>query len=260
MPDFAATLRDSFGVFAAHPKLIVPKLIIAVLYSYLLLVTADLSLQAVQSPSAGLLVPLLLTLVAVLLVNFVDIGASAMYSFLVEDARKKRGVSLLRSLKACFPKAWAIVPSVVLVELAFIALTFILSVPASLLFVSESDYFIAYSIAYGLLLLAVVFFFYLLYPVLVFEKVSALGALKRSFSLSLENCAGVSKATLLSFFLSVASFAVAFLIELFPQGEGTIVFWVVFILVRLLTAYVYAYLYILNPVFYFNYVKGVVGK
>jgi len=43
MNKFRNTLKDSFEIFVQHPKFIIPKLVIALLYSIVILLTADIA-------------------------------------------------------------------------------------------------------------------------------------------------------------------------------------------------------------------------
>ena len=163
-------------------------------------------------------------------------------------------MSLQKAIKEVFSNTGKIIFPVLAVEAAFLVLIVILSAPLSYFIVSEDAYSILFSGLYAIVVLGVVFFFYHLYPVVVFEKRGFFGSLKRSIDLSLKNRSDIAKASVLSFILSLLSFAIAASIEFLPQGNNWL-FFGAFLVVRFLTAYVYTYLYILNPVFYLQYVK-----
>ncbi|HZX34835.1 MAG TPA: hypothetical protein VFF09_05655 [archaeon] len=257
MSRFLETLKSSFSVFVQHPKFILPKLFIAFLYSIMILLTADVAVSAFTEPSQEVLANSLVLLFVLIVLNVLDVFISSMYPFMVKDVMRKNGVvSISKSFKEALSRAKVIMPSVLSVEFGFLVLSFILSVPLALLILSESDYTIIFSLLYVLLILAAVFFFFLLYPITAFENVSILESFRRSIRLALKNRADFAKATLLSFALSALSIGIGFSLEIFPQNEGTALFWLAFIIVRLLTAYVYSYLYVLNPMFYFNYVAA----
>jgi len=253
MSRFADTLRDSIRIFAANPKFIVPKLIISILYSITLVFTAELAVDALAEPAIGALFPLLALLAAVLAISFLDIIAGAMYPFMVADVKSGRRVSLGSAFGSVMGNAGKILPPVILVEASILAVIFIISVPLSLLIVSESDYTLVFTAIYLAIVVAVVFLFYSLYPVLAFEKVKFMDSFRRSIGISMGNRREVGKATIVSVALSSISFLLAFAIEFLPQSEGTLLFWAAFVIIRFLTAYVYAYLYVLSPVFYLAY-------
>ncbi|HLC92253.1 MAG TPA: hypothetical protein VJH23_00945 [archaeon] len=253
MSRFFETLQSSLRIFLENPKFILPKLLISFLYSITILLTASVAADVLADPALSLLPMLLALLLAVLAVGVLDIVVSAMYPFLVKDALARRKVSIFSSLKQVASNAGKILPPLLILEAGVLAAIFILSIPLSILIVSESDYSLIFTGIYVLLILAAVFFFYTLYPLVAFEKLGALESFRRSIAISLKNKRDVAKATILSLLLSVLSLAIAFAIEYFPQDEGTALFWFAFIIIRFLTAYVYTYMYVLNPVFYLNY-------
>ncbi|PIN85844.1 MAG: hypothetical protein COV47_00035 [Candidatus Diapherotrites archaeon CG11_big_fil_rev_8_21_14_0_20_37_9] len=255
MSRFVDSIKSSLELFARHPKFIVPKLLIAGAYSVLLLYTADISLLALEDPSLFVLTDLALLFFSAVVMLIFDTVVSSMYPFMAVQAQKGN-VSLRKAFSEASSRFSVVLPSALAVEFGFLAITFIVSIPLGILyFVSEAVYIVAFSVVYAALLLSAVFFFYPLLPVASFEKISVKDSLKRSINLSLKNKWDVAKVTLLSAFLSLLSYALAFAIEFFPQEEGTLFFWAAFIIVRFATAYVYSYLYVLNPLFYFELVK-----
>ncbi len=269
MGKFAATLKDSIEIFSANPVLIVPKLTVAALYSALILATTSLFTGPLE-PSVAMLVDLLLLLFSSIVVSLLDTFMSSMYPIMVRQVWAGEKVSLSSALKGAAAKAPQTIPPVIIIELCFLAIialfwlvsSFIVPLGSAMDGGAADPYQLAFSVFYLALAVAVVFLFYLIFPVAVYENVSVLEALRRSVSLSLCRKAEVAKATILSFAVSGLSFALAFLINLFPGEEGTMFFWSAFIIVRFLTAYIYTYLYILNPVFYLNYIEaaeGVIG-
>ncbi len=255
MNKFVKTLASSIEIFSEHPKFIIPKLIIAVFYSITLLWTVDLTADAILAPSSEIIVSLLVLLAGTLIVGVLDIIASSMYPFMVEQTKKGK-ISIKKALDLSLKKSMEIIPSVLVVEFIFLGLAVVLFIPFFFLAYFFGDFFILiFYLIYAVFLFLVVFLFYSIYPVLAFEKNSLIGSLKRTIDLSMNNKRDVTKATGISFVISMLSFAIAFVIEFIPQQEGTIFFWLAFIIVRFLTAYVYSYLYVLNPVFYLEYGK-----
>ncbi|MFH1391839.1 MAG: hypothetical protein ABIH20_06000 [Candidatus Diapherotrites archaeon] len=256
MSKFSITLKDSYNIFLQEPKFVFPKLIIALLNSVLILLAADLAIQVLVEPTTELLVTTIILLGATIIVSLADIFVGAMYPFMVEQVKDKKKLNLSKAFESTVKKARVIFPSIIAVEFGFLVLTFIVSLPLSFLIVSEDAYAIFFSGIYVVLLLGFVFLFYILYPLLAYEKVSVKDSIKRSIDFSMKNKNAVGKATILSSLLSLISFAIAFSIELFPLGSESYLFWIAFILVRFLTAYVYSYLFVLSPVFYLKYKAG----
>ena len=259
MTKFSETLKDSFEVFSANPKFIIPKLLIAILNIFLLIATADLTNQFVVAQEFDTLTPLLanvtLIFVGTLIVTLIDLFVGSMYPFMVEQVKNKKSLDLRAAFSSAWKKIGVTMPTLIGIELAFILFAFIVSVPLAMLFVEEFDYFVLFSGVYLVLILIIVFFFYLIYPIVALEKNSAVASIRKSIAFSLKNKGDVAKATVISFLLSAISFGLAFLIEFFPASEESGFFWVAFVIVRFLTAYVYSYLFVLNPVFYLHYVK-----
>lgn len=257
MSRFAETLKSSLEIFLKHPRLIIPKLIVALLYSFTILATTGLLENAIADPSLSLLTQTVLLLGFVIAIGLVDIVASATYPFMVGDARSGKKVSVIGALARVFSRPRKILVPAIIVEMGLVLALFLLSLPLSFMIAAESDYTLAFTLVYAAVVLAVVFLFYSLYPVLAYEKGSSVvGSLKRTIEISIRNKPEVGKATAVSLLLSLLSIAIAFTIEFFPQNEGTPLFWLAFIIIRFLTAYVYSYLYVLNPVFYLEYAKG----
>ena len=253
MSKFNNTLKDSFKIFVENPKFVIPKLVIAFLYSVIILATMNLSISAVQEPTMELLIYSIILLGVTIVISLADIFVGLMYPFLVKQVKKNQAIHLRNAARSALKKSFKSIPSVLAVEAGFVLIILLLALPLGFLIDSLDLYMVISSILYIAVLLAVVFLFYSLYPILVFEKESIIGSLKRSISVSLKNRKEVLKVTLLSFVLSLLSYVIAFSIEFFPGGNSSIWFWTAFIIVRVLTAYVYSYLFVLNPIFYLNY-------
>ncbi|MCR4336050.1 MAG: hypothetical protein NUV57_05980 [archaeon] len=255
MSKFSGTLRDSYNIFLKEPKFILPKLIIALLNSVLILLVADLAIQVLAEPTTELLVTAIILFGATIIVSLADIFVGAMYPFMVEQVKDKKKLDLSKAFESTVKKAGVIFPSIIAVEFGFLVLTFIVSLPLSFLIVSDDVYAVFFSGVYVILLLGFVFLFYILYPLLAYGKgkISIKDSLKKSIDFSLKNKEAVGKATLLSSLLSLLSVAIAFSIEFLPVDADISLFWIAFIIVRVLTAYVYSYLFVLNPVFYLHY-------
>ena len=253
MSKFSNTLKDSFKIFIENPKFVLPKLVIAFLYSVMILATIELSISAIAEPTMDLLIVSIILLGATIVISLVDIFVGLMYPVLVKQVKSNQAIHLRNAAKTVLKNSFKSFPSIIAVELGFVLVVFLLSLPLVFFIESIDLYMVFSSILYIVILLVVIFLFYSLYPILIFEKESIVGSLKRSINVSLKNKKEISKVTLLSFFLSLLSYGIAFSIELFPGGNSSIWFWAAFIIVRILTAYVYSYLFVLNPIFYLNY-------
>jgi len=261
MGRFFKTLKDSLDFFSDYPLLILPKLIVAALYSVLILATAGLILDSSGLDATDLAAALLL-LVLTLILGLLDTFASSMYPFLVRQIRGGKKLDLMKGLSEAFCLAPRTMPPALIIEGIFLAMlfafwivfSFLLPLPSSPQPMVSDPYELVFSGFYILLAVAAVYFFYSIFPVAAFENRGIIGSLRRSVSLTLQAKADIAKATAVSFMVSGLSFALAFAISLF--GEENLWFWAAFIIVRFLTAYIYAYLYVLNPVFYLNYFAG----
>lgn len=259
MSKFNNTLKDSFQIFVQHPKFIIPKLVIVLLYSVVILLTVDIASSVLLEPDSDLLIPLLINSIILLggtmLLSLLDLFIGSMYPFMVSQVKEKKELNLRESFNKALKKVRSTMPPLITIEILFLVITALISIPLSFMIVNEAEYFLFFSIFYVIILLGMVFLFYLIYPIAALEKLSIKESLKKSISISMKNKGDIGKATILSFVLSGLSFGIAILMEFFPGGE-TILFWLAFIIIRLLTAYVYSYLFVLNPVFYFNYAKA----
>lgn len=260
MSKFKNTLKDSFEIFVHHPKFIIPKLVIALLYSIIILLTADIASSILLEPDPDLLFPILINSILLLggtmVLSLLDLFIGSMYPFMVSQVKEKNELILRDSFNKALKKIGSTMPPLIIIEILFLIVIVLVSIPLGFVIVNEAEYFLLFSILYAIILLGIVFLFYLIYPIVAFEKLSIKESLKKSISISMNNRGAVGKATIMSFVLSSLSFGIAFLIEFFPGGEGSILFWIAFIIIRFLTAYVYSYLFVLNPVFYFNYAKA----
>jgi len=259
MSKFNNTLKDSFQIFVQHPKFIVPKLLIALLYSIVILLTADIASTILLEPDPDLLIPILINSIILLggtmFLSLLDLFIGSMYPFMVSQVKEKKELNLRESFNKALKKVRSTMPPLITIEILFVVVIALISIPLSFVIVNEADYFLFFSIFYVLILLGIVFLFYLIYPIVALEKLSIKESLIKSISISMKNRGDVGKATILSFVLSGLSFGIAFSIEFFPGGE-TILFWIAFIIIRFFSAYAYSFLFVLTPVFYFNYAKA----
>jgi len=265
MSSFINVLKDSYALLLAEPKLFIPKLIVAALFSIPLLLFPELALEAIALRTEQVLINTIWVLgVFIIASTLVDILINAMYPFMVRDYFDKKPISISNAFKDSIGKFFVVAPAVLAVELLTIVIVFVASFPLAMAFLSGNIVFIAAAVAVTLAVLFIVLvLFYLVYPISTLEKNHFIGALGKSISLSLKNKGDISKATALTFMISLLAFALAFAVTIYSKSgfvEGSVIALLLFIGVRFATAMLYAYQYVLNPVFYLEYEKNKVMK
>ena len=260
MTNLFVVLTDSFTTILKKPKLFLPKLFIAVLYSIQILFLPSLTLASINSPTIELLNQLIFWIVYLFFVIIIDTLVSAMYPFLIKDFFEKKEIFFQSALKKAFKKFFVIVPTILLIEFLFLGVIFVLSIPLTIFFISNNFFGV---VILGIVILLSVFlfavFFYMIYPVVTLEKTNIFSSIKRSISISKKNFFNVSKVTIISYAISLLSIILAFAIELFNSNEqmiGSFLALLLFIVIRFVTALFATYQYVLNPVFYLEYEKG----
>ena len=265
MSGLMKVLNDSYALLLAEPKLFIPKFIVAALFSIPLLLFPGLALEALAIRSEEILVSTMWTLgVFIIASTLVDILVNAMYPFMVRDYFDKKPISLSASFRESIGKFFVVAPAVLAVELLTITIAAIASIPLAVAVVSGNIIFIAIAATVLLIVFFIVLvLFYLVYPVSALEKNHFIGALRQSVAISMKNRGDISKATLLTFAISLIAFVLAFAVTIYSKMgfvEGSIIALLLFLGVRLATAMLYTYQYVLNPVFYLEYEKNRVLK
>ena len=257
MSRFMITLRESLEVFSENPKLILPKLLVSFLYSIVFVLVAGLIVNLFKDPESASLVGTIALFALEVVFVLVDIFVNLMFPHMVKQHRDKKKVSLRKSFRYVLSNLSAALP-VLLIYLALIVLSLIWMGLFLILFYNGKpleETLLSFAAPIIALAAFIAFFFYLIFPIATLEKPRLLDSLKRSARLSISNWHDVAKALILSTVLSLASLALAFAVNIVPP-ESSAVFWAVFVVVRFLTAYINTYLYVLSPVFYFNYAKA----
>jgi len=261
MSRFTKTLADAFLTLKKCPKLFLPKLLIAFFYSLPMLALPGLTLDVLADPvpDPEIAVALIGWLGFILIVALVDIFINALYPVMVRQFYSKGRVSFVPAFGEAKNKFLVVLPSVLAVEsLGFIA-AFLLALPLAFFTVAGDAFLQGISVLAMLaVFFAMVVLFFMLYPVATLEQRGIIGTIKRTLSLSRKNFWDVAKASSVSFGISLVSFALAFGIKLAGTANpaGGIVIFLLFVLVRFLTAVLSAYQYVLNPVFYMQYARG----
>ena len=261
MTKFFTIISESFVLLEKEPKLFVPKILVAFLYSIPVIFLPSLAVASFAAPSPELFGSLMFWFVFSFASLIIDAVVSAMYPFLVKDFFEKKQISLKAALDSSLKKSSIVVPAALLVEILFVAFVILLSFPFVFFVVTENMLGVA---AIVLVALAVIFllavFFFLIYPVMSLEKNGVVSSIKRSFFLSRKNFSDASKAAAFSFVLSIASFAFSFAVDFFSgkgQIAGAAIAFLLFVSIRFATALIATYQYVLSPVFYLEFVKGV---
>ncbi len=258
---FRKLLLESFNVLYRNPKLFLPKLIVAAVYSIGLLLMAFLlikSLLLILSASTGMLSAEQLSLMPALFVLslfalafsifslVLDILVNAMYPVLVSDYRKKKKLSLKRAFGFALGKSLRIIPLMLVVV---ISISFLLLAVFNFLIEFHSISMELFVVLFLVVSFILIVFLYMFYPVVMLEDVSALKGLKRSFLMGKQNFLLVSKASTIPFILSIASAAIAFFVYF------NVFFLVLFVGLRFIIALFYTYHMVLNPTLYFSVQK-----
>ncbi len=249
-------IKDSFVLLAEQPKLFIPKLIVAALYSVPILFLPKIAIDSFTAPNPGLFDLLLFYLFFTIFSSVVDVSVNAFYPFFVKEYRKKKTVSFGNAWKEFRKRAKVIIPSTLLIEFFAFVVLFLLAMPISVsLFIHNDLLFVFFVMLSLVFIIAIAVLFFLIYPVVSLEKKGIFGSIARSINLSLSNLKNVSSIALFSFAFSLLTFAISFMIEfssdLFSKGT----FLVVFIILRVLVSVVATYQYILNPVFYMECIE-----
>lgn len=266
MTSFFDVLNDSFSLLAKEPKLFIPKLAVAALFSIPLLIFPELALEALSlKADLNAVMNTLFALAAFVIVSsLVDILVNSMYPFMVRDYFEKKPVSISNAFLESLGKFFVVAPAVLAVELLTILLAVIASFPLGIAILTGNIGIIALVVLATLAVFFIVLvLFYLIYPVSTLEKNHFIGALMQSASLSMKNKSDITKATAITFLISIVAFILAFAVNIYMKTgniEGSILALLLFIGVRFATAMLYTYQFVLNPVFYLEYEKNKVLK
>jgi len=272
MSGFIKVLKDSFELLSREPKLFIPKLIVAGLFSIPLLAFPELAFETLAlnkvTPGSNAIAPLTNALWAIgafiIASSLIDVLVNAMYPFMVNDYFEKKPISISGAFRKSMGKFFVTAPAVLAIELLTIVIAILASIPLALAVLSGNYAIVALVIAATLLLFFIIFvLFYFVYPLATLEKSHFIGALRQSVSLSMKNKGDISKATALTFVISLLAFFLAFAVNFYSKTgfvEGSIIALLLFIGIRFATAMLYTYQYVLNPVLYLEYEKNKVMK
>ncbi len=248
-----ASFRKAAGLIFRHPKLLVPKALLAVGYGLLLLQTADLAKRTVLSSSgvslgdaSAVLVQSLVLFGLTLLMVVVDLWVACWYPALVVQFHRGERVSFRNAVRSSQKRFWVAFPLLLGLELVVSLLLGLFSVPAFLGF-GTGDFPWMIVLVVGVVFVLWVALFPLL-SVSVLESGSVGAVLSRTLSLSRRFWDEFSLAAVVPWALSLLSVLVAFLAE---STGAFLVFWLVRAGVVLLATY-YA---VFNPTVYLDIVR-----
>lgn len=254
---FLDFLKEAFIALSKHPKLFVPKIIIAAIYGVSLILGAFIikgflplleealvhGVSSQYTEAVNQAMPFLLfTMFWALFSLIADIFVNAMYPALLLDFKDKKPISLSRGFSLARKRAPTVVPA---------ALIIIFFLFAPFLVLSEIAFFISKPVFLFLIFITLLvafffgFIFYYAYPVLVLEKVSIFEGLKKSVFLSRKNASLTIKATTIPFIISFFNLYLAF--DIFNPVN-----FILFVTTRFLIAVASAYHMVLNPMLYFG--------
>ncbi len=252
-------LVGSLVMLKNHPKLFLPKMLLAALYGIAMLWVADLYLRVLPlatmqpSPEAAAEAAKLLGILALAMLYYAflevaDILINSMYPSMIAAYHAGRAISFARALRISLRRFPVMLPASVSATVIFLAaaLPFIMLFQYAQLSGSALMFWVS-AAALLCVLFAAAVIFYLLYPIAVLEHRSFFGVLLRTARLSRKNFSDFSKASVFPFAVSLLNFLLAFL-------ASAPAFLLAFILLRFLTAVVYTYHMVLSPAVYFEYV------
>jgi len=232
---------DAFSLLVKNPKLFLPKFVIAVLYGFLLLESAQLSLVIVPSAlsaqglapevAAALLGRALVLFVASLVVLILDIWVSSWYPVLVSDFHSSHSVSFSNAVSVSRRRFSVVFPLLLGLELLVSVLFSLISTTTLIAF--REWFWVVMAVVLGMVLV----FYAMLYPLVsvsMLEPRARVDSLRRSLQLSFLNWRIFSPAAAFSFLVSSVNFALAFLAQ---ESAFFVLFWGLRIVVAVLATY-----------------------
>ena len=266
-------LSDSFALLKMHPKLIIPKILVAFFFLPIIILlpiylinfnvfSPELLSQRGSLELAGLLFQIVALLLFTLLVYFIDaFMINPMYPVLVKQCCKGEGINFRKAFVSVIERFGTIFAALVIFSVLLFAsmLPFMFVLMAALLL--KDDFLVNVSIVIAAIsIIIMLVLFYLLYPVSSLEKGNFAKTIKWTVKTSLKHKKGVTEAVLFSLFISGLNYLFAFEMVLSNgpnQSAYTILLFILLIAARFLTAIFAAYQYVLNAVFYLGFEKGV---
>lgn len=259
---------DSFKALKDNPKLFLPKIFLAFIWSIFLIYTGSLFIQLmeiremnltagnyalIQSSLASLFQGLTVLLILTVVLFLIDTIVNACYPFMIDSYYRKERISFPESISIVLKNFSSIVIPIILAFLLcmavltpfiFIFVFFFISQNALPAMISLTLLIIAAFIA------SVLVFF--IYPVSALER-KGIASIIRTIRIGRKHSKPVSLGVLIVFALSLISLAIGFLGE--SIGLSSLIGFTLFIFLRIIVAFISTYQIILNPVLYLEYEK-----
>ncbi len=255
--DLIALLKESLLILRKEPRLFAPKMLLAALYGFGMIVVAELSLetllplvygepsrQAIMAMAAYFPLILLMLLYTVL-IFLVDVLVNAMYPVMIRDFKKGKKISFSSAFEFAAKKFPVVLPAM----LTVFAIDVVIAIPFSLVFTALILSRNIIGIWLSLLLFLVLSFvfillFYVIYPVAVLKEKNFIAAIAGTVKIGLSNLKELSIPAIIPFLLSAINFGLAF----YTRNPSILV---IFILLRFVMAIIATYHMVLNPTVYF---------
>jgi hypothetical protein len=245
-------LKYSLNLLLKNPVLFLPKIVLALLYGFGVLLSADLFLKMVSIINdVSLISPVFFqefifssfVLLFFTLINyFLDLFFSGLYPVLVVQAMNGK-VSFSQAFKKFKPRIGKVFVSGTILLFLVLVVSFVEAV--FLFFFSFSGVGWVISLVISFLF---IFLFYFLFPVVVFKKNGIFSSFMETLREAFSNKGKVFWFSFIPFAVSLIKFAMAFF-------QGNLLYLIVFWLLVLLTAFVYSLHVVVNQVLY----SGMIG-
>lgn len=262
--------KESLKLMKKEPKVFVPRILTAVLYTFFVIYAASISFKIslvinremeiaksrsmapdISSALSPFTDELLLFAAFFLLVYVVDILTYGMYTRIASDFHGGKPISLLRALKDAVYRA----PSLFLIGFAatiFVGFFVLVYIVFGGLYIStENPLFLL--LALLVMIIAIVAFalvFFFAVPVAMVERCSTKAAVLKSASIGMKHKKTVIKVNFL--FVGLVLFAMVVVMLTEVHGFVALGALILFIIARLFQAIVYTYISIVNPTLYLS--------
>lgn len=259
-----SVLKNSFSLLRKRPKLFVPNLVSAFVYTFLwlaLIFTVASSLhQTFFSPTQAIspkeaettLQSLSILLLFIPLVAAIDLVTYGMYPSMVHDFKKGGKISLLNSLKKSV-KSWKILlflGVIIGIFMFFISLVFGFFTILSVISGNTLVFYLAIPLTLVLILGLVTALFFLI-PIGVIEEKGVRDSFSQSLSLSRVNYKEVSIVSFISLVLALLGVLAGGYFDISQATSGvSITFVFGFVFLKVIQSMIYTYISTINPYFY----------
>jgi len=246
--DIFSTLKEAIFLLLKHPILFLPKLLIAIIYGFSTLLSISLVQQMIvlyaTAPEQvaletlqGFFISGVILLALTVVSFFIDLFFSGFYPILVNHALKGK-ISFRKAFSEFKPAIFPLFISGVLLCILITIISLIESVILINLNFSELSLVLSFMVTFAL-----IFFFYFLYPVIVFKRKGIIANFVENFKESFSNKRTVFFYSLIPFSVSIIKLVVAFFSS---DPSVLVIFWVLVVL----TAIVYTLHVVVNQLLF----------